>query len=379
MKRIRGRYGLMAALLALVTLLGAAFLFAVGIDAIEGRNDFQFYADSGTYHEAARGGLVGLDSLVDVVGIAGNFLGPLLVLRLTGENYYLVLLANAVMLFMSVASISRTLRLDSLRLAALLLLNPLTISSLLAVNKEILSLVFVAILLRGFATRSRLLLGAAAVLSVLVRWQLTLVLMLLVAMVMPTGAWRGRRRIALLGLLAGLSVLYVLLLPVFEPIRASFDLSVSDYEGSGFYEWLVGWQDIGAYWAVFPVKAAHLLFGLGLRIDRLLAPANLYNDVWQLLHSSATLLMFIALWRARQLRLDNDLVFISAIYIAVFALSPIYSPRYFYPVYVLWAIALAAGTPALQLVRPARRRARPRTAFHSSAMTTVNPPMGNLR
>lgn len=380
MKRIRGRYGLMAALLALVTLLGAAFLFAVGIDAIEGRNDFQFYADSGTYHEAARGDLVGIDSVADVVGIAGNFLGPLLVLRLTGENYYLVLLANAVMMFMSIASISRTLRLDALRLAALLLLNPLTISSLLAVNKEILSLVFVAILLRGFATRSWPLLGAAAVLSVLVRWQLTLVLMLLVALVMPTVAWRGRRRFALLGLLAGLSVLYVLLLPVFEPIRASFDLSVSEYEGSGFYEWLVGWQDIGAYWAVFPLKAAHLLFGLGLRIDRLLAPANLYNDVWQLLHSSATLLMFIALWRARQLRLENDLVFISAIYIAVFALSPIYSPRYFYPVYVLWAIALTAGTPALQLVRPARRRRAPaHKVFPSSAMTTMNPPIGNLR
>ncbi len=380
MKQIRGRYGLTAVLLALVTLLGAAFLFAVGIDTLEGRSDFQFYADSGTYHEAARGELIGVDSVADVVGIAGNFLGPLLVLRLTGENYYLVLLANAVMLFMSVASISRTLRLDSLRLAALLLLNPLTISSLLAVNKEILSLVFVAILLRGFATRSWLLLGAAAVLSVLVRWQLTLVLMLLVAMVMPTGAWRGRRRIALLGLLAGLSVLYVLLLPVFEPIRASFDLSVSDYEGSGFYEWLVGWQDIGAYWAVFPVKAAHLLFGLGLRIDRLLAPANLYNDVWQLLHSSATLLMFIALWRARQLRLDNDLVFISAIYIAVFALSPIYSPRYFYPVYVLWAIALAAGTPALQLVRPAlRRRGHPRNVFPSTAMTIMNSPISHQR
>jgi hypothetical protein len=378
--RHRSRNGLTAALLALVTLAGAIFLFAVGIDALEGRSEFQFFADSGTYHEAARGDLIGLDSAADVVGIAGNFLGPLLVLRLTGENYYLVLLANAVLMFLSIASISRTLKLDSLRLAALLLLNPLTISSLLAVNKEILSLVFVAVLLRGFATRSWLLLGAAGALSLLVRWQLMLVLLLLVPLVMPAGAWRGRRRLALLGLLAGLSALYVVLLPVFEPIRATFELSVSEYEGSGFYEWLVGWQDAGAYWAVFPVKAAHLLFGLGLRVDRLLAPANMYNDVWQLLHSSATLLMFVALWRAGRLRLDNDIVFISAIYIAVFALSPIYSPRYFYPVYVLWAVALVAMPPALELRSLRRRRhpRRPSAATSPGPLASTNLPFGRL-
>ena len=43
----------------LVTLLcfGAVFLYFVGVDAIEGRNDFQFYVDSSTYHEMVRDGL----------------------------------------------------------------------------------------------------------------------------------------------------------------------------------------------------------------------------------------------------------------------------------------------------------------------------------
>ena len=44
------------ALIALLTLLGAMFLGIVGIDALEYRNDFQFFADSPTYHDAAREG-----------------------------------------------------------------------------------------------------------------------------------------------------------------------------------------------------------------------------------------------------------------------------------------------------------------------------------
>ena len=379
MRRSRGRRLCeTAVLLALATAMGSLFLFALGIDALEGRSEFQFYADSSSYHEAMRGNLVGLDGFTDLIGVAGNFLGPLLVLRLTGENYYLVLLLNAVLMFGSIASIARTLGLDSLRLACLLLLNPLTVSSLLAVNKEVLSLVFLALLLHGLASRSLFLLLAAAGVSVLVRWQLALVqILLLVLLPLATTQPMGqRRRIVLVSLLVGLSVAYSALLPVFEPIRATFELSVSEYEGSGFYEWLVGWQDAGAYWAVFPLKAAHLLFGLGLRIDRLLAPVNIYNDVWQLLHSTATLLMFVALWRAGRMRLNNDLVFVSAIYVAVFALSPIYSPRYFYPVYVLWAVALAAPQQLVSLVRPrARRRTRRPAAvgFHPGIAPESSP------
>ena len=373
MTRRRSHSALTIALFVVLTMLGALFLFAIGIDALEGRADFPFYADSTTYHEAARGDLAGIDSLADMLGVTGNYLGPLLVLRLTGENYYLVMLANAAMMFGSIASIARTLKLSSLLLTALLFLNPLTVSSLLSVNKEVLSLMFVALLLRAFTTRSWLLLALAALLSVLVRWQLTLVLLLLIGLVAPSASRRpGRRLLVVLGLLAALSAMYVALLPVFAPIRASFDLSVSEYEGSGLYEWLVGWQDVGAYWAIFPMKAAHLLFGLGLRFDRLIAPVDLYNDVVQLLHSTTTLLMFIAIWRARRLRLDNDLVYISVIYIAVFALSPIYSPRYFYPVYVLWAIALAARIPDVKLFRPKVRRGT-RRLDHSNP--TVTAPM----
>ena len=51
--------------------------------------------------------------------------------------------------------------------------------------------------------------------------------------------------------------------------------------------------------------------------------------------------------RRGRLTLRNDLVYMSLIYIAVFAITPIYTPRYFYPVYVMWAAALCTPRPAI--------------------------------
>ena len=360
-KRLRRDKGRVALLVAALAVLGGVFLHWVGIDALEGRNTFEFFADSVTYHAAAQGDLLGVEGVNDLIGVTGNYLGPLLLLRIAGENYYVILIINAVLLYGSLVSISKSVRCDSLRLAIVLLVNPLTISSLLSVNKEILSLVFVALLLRAYSSRSLRSWAAVALLSLLVRWQLTAFLIVFSLFASPANPFRRDRLKTIVLLLVGLSVLYLQLSAVFEPIRSTFELSASEYEGSGFYEWLQGWQERGAYAIVFPLKAMHLLFGLGLRFDRLFAPVNFYNDVWQLLHSTMTLVVFVALLTRKRFNLDNDLVYISVFYIAVFALSPIYSPRYFYPVYVLWAAALVTRLPRVSLLpaTAARRRRDP--------------------
>lgn len=358
MKDVRNRLGMTALLMLVLMLAGAVFLVAVGIDALEGRSTFQFFADSGTYHTAARGDLLGVEDVGNSIAVAGNFLGPLLVLKMTGENYYAVMVFNALLLFGSIASISRSLRFDSLRFAGLLLINPLTISSMLSVNKEIFSLVFLALLLRAYRQGSLLTWVAAALVSLIVRWQLTVFLTAFSVLLLPVNPFRRDRVTTIVILLVALSILYLQLSAVFEPIRYTFEESAAEYEGSGFYEWLQGWQESGAYALVFPLKALHLLFGLGLRFDRLIAPVDIYNDGWQLLHSTMTLVLFIALWRARLFRVGNDLVYMSLLYVAIFALSPIYSPRYFYPVYVLWAGALAARVPVTSLLPLPRSSAR---------------------
>ncbi|MEO5844599.1 MAG: hypothetical protein ABIQ33_07125 [Caldimonas sp.] len=357
---VRGDLAL--ATIALLALLGAVFLAAIGIDSLEYRNDFQFFADSPTYHEAARGDLE-IDGVADLVGIAGNFLGPLVILKLAGENYYAVLILNALLLAFSVLSLSRSLRLDASKFLIVLLLNPITISSLLSVNKETLSLVFVALLVRGYAARSVATLLLAALVSVLVRWQLTVLLAIAVAMLSGVNPLRERRIASLALLVAAFSLAYLLFEETLTPIRLTFQDAAAEYEGSGFYEQLVAWQDQGWYWAILPLKAAHLLFGLGLRLDRLIAPADWYNDVWQLLHSTSLLVLFLMVVRRGRFTPRNDLVYLALIYVAVFAITPIYTPRYFYPVYVLWAAALCSPDRLAPILRrravPRMRRKRP--------------------
>jgi hypothetical protein len=108
---------------------------------------------------------------------------------------------------------------------------------------------------------------------------------------------------------------------------------------------LLALQDDGLYFLVFPVKALHLLFALGLRFDRLFTPTSIYNDVFIVLHCSVSLFVWLAVLRRHAFKLSNDLVFASLVFLIVFCLSPIYAPRYLFPVFVVWVLVLA-GAPA---------------------------------
>jgi hypothetical protein len=366
--RTSSRHVAAAILLVVLVILGAVFLNVIGIDALEGRSEFQFFADSSTYHEAARGELDQVDGVEGVIGISGNFLGPLLVLALAGDNYYVVLMLNALIMFLAVRSISDSLNLDSLKLLAVLLANPLTISSLLSVNKEIIAIAFIALMVNGLVTRSVLALMAALAVSFLVRWQLTAYLVVVLAMANRWNPMRNHRLGSLLVLLIAISVAYVQLAEVFEAVRLNFETAAEDYEGSGTFQWLVKLQEQGWYWLVFPFKAAHLLFATGLRFDRLADPTVIYNDTWVLLHSTATLALFLILWWSRRVTIANDVVYVSLVYLAVFALTPIYASRYFYPVYVFWSMALVAGTGRPKLL------SRGESRIGQSARQTPNVP-----
>jgi hypothetical protein len=111
----------------------------------------------------------------------------------------------------------------------------------------------------------------------------------------------------------------------------------------GTFTALVYYQAQGFYFLVFPFKALHLLFAMGLRVDRLLNPRSIYNDIFVVLHCAATLVLFLMILRRRLFTLRSDLIFLSCVFLAVFCLTPIYAPRYLYPVYVVWALVVAGA------------------------------------
>lgn len=337
MRYYRARIGLTFALSISAFIILAIYLSIHGIDALEGRNPYQFFADANTYHEFNRS--IEYFDAQELISVGRNLMGPLIVVMISGDNYYIVCALNVLIFYYSVQIISWDARIDPLFFAAILLLNPMTISSLMAANKEILSLLFLALLVRAWLRKSGLWLVFAAIIAIGVRWQLLAFVILLAPFAL---GWRlpSSNRVSLLVSIAvGLSIAYSLALEALSHVTENFEAAASSYsEGSGLFVKLVLIQMDGLYFLVAPIKAAHLLFGLGLRFDRLLSPVEIYNDIWQLLGSTALLFMFMNLLAKRLFRLQNDIIFVSLIYILFFSLSPIYAPRYFYVVYAMWAL-----------------------------------------
>ncbi len=327
--------------LGMVGVLGAAFLHIIGIAALNETYSFQFFADSATYHKLARGDLGEYHSLLELFTFSANYLGPFLVLELARQDYYAILCINLAIFWIStelVLSISKNA--SRCTLYVLLFANPITVSSLLAVNKEILSFLAIALLLFGLTRKKWWVLVLALIFCLLVRWQFVLFGLMAIFAFSKANPFQERRSLLIALVLIVASLIVWKLDFLISGVR-NFNLADQKYVGSGLYEKLVDAQKHGLYWLVFIPKALHLLFGLGLRIDRLFDPTNLYNDVWQLLHSTALLVAFCLLVARCQWQLRSDLVYMSVLYLTVFVLTPIYVPRYFYPIYILWVTALS--------------------------------------
>ena len=322
----------------LVIMLGAAFMYFIGQDALIGQHPFQFFADSNTYHDIYSGVINTPDGFIDV---SYNFLGPLIILTLLGGNIYLVLILNVAIFVTSTILICRMLSLNPLRAAAVQFLSPLTAFSLLSVNKEILIFPVLTLLIAAYRTRAIPIAVAAILVSFMARWQLTVFCLTL------TGLYFVRRvnpYVILTTLTLMISGAYYLAQGFLEPVLRSVEVATSTYtEGSGLFERLNAYQNDGLYFAVFPFKAAHLLFSLGLRIENILNPIMIYNDQVIGLYSLVNILFFLILAVRRHFSPKNHLVLISFVYLIVFALTPVYAPRYFYPVTVLWGFVIAGG------------------------------------
>lgn len=318
--------------------LGIVFMYFIGQDALVGRNSFQFFADSNTYHDIYSGYMSTPDGFIDV---SYNFLGPLLILTMLGGNVYFVVIINIVIFIISIIIICRVLDLNPLYASAVQFISPLTVFSLLSVNKEILIFPVLALLLSAYRSHSILAIVSAILVSLLARWQLTVFCITL------TGIFFVRKKnpyLILIVLLLAISTAYYLAQGFIEPVLRSVELSTSMYvEGSGLFEALNAMQDKGLYFLAAPAKSAHLMFALGLNLKNIVNPIIVYND--QIIGSFClmNIVLISILIIKRRISPRNDLMMISFVYFVVFALTPVYAPRYFYPVTVLWGLVIAGG------------------------------------
>lgn len=333
-------------LLLVISAIGLFYLYFIGNSQLEEiYPSIQFFADSNTYIKTFRG--EGNDGAI--IRIDGNYLGPLIVLSFFRGNNYLILIFNFFIFAYSIISIAKALKINSLHVALILLISPLTFSNLLSVNKEIFLYPFFALALSAYIRKSIMLLLFALFLSLMVRWQLTVFYVVMIVAIKWRSVFRTRIEFVLYFLIA-ISIVYILIQPIIQPILLYVQLSNESYDsgGTGLFERTMEMQNNGLYFLAFPIKAFHLLFGMGFKFDRLFNPFELYNDFFVGGHCAITFVMFTLLAFKRKLSLRSDLFFIAVIFLIVFCVTPIFAPRYLYFFFFLGALVLAGAPDDLQ-------------------------------
>jgi hypothetical protein len=326
--------------------------------SLEGTSTLRVTADSGTY--------IGLMAALaadpaQLISVGANYLGPFLVLRLTNSDPLAVALFNCGLFLVSYRVIVRSFDLDRRKLVVLLSMNPMLGISLLSVNKEILAFGSAAFLASYLAGGGRGRLVPALILSIMARWQMTLVILILLLVRGRLNPFRRHRGLTLVLMVAAISVLYppVLRAPLATSLESLFTASQSA-STAGLTILFSAIQDHYGFFLVVIPKVLLSYFGNLLRLfDFVVRPdqvdySDVYNNVVVLGHQVCMAVVFLAAVRKRKLTLASENVYFLAVYSLVFAISILISYRYFFPLYLLVCIELCRRrTPEPEVEVPA--------------------------
>jgi hypothetical protein len=377
--------------LALVAYLGLAFVvFALLVrPSLEGASGLRVTADSQMYVELMTALLTNPAQLISV---AGNYLGPFLILRLAGSDPVTVALLNCGLFLLSYRVMVRTFDLDRRRFVALLCVNPMVVISLLSVNKEILAFASAAFAAGALASGRRWQMAAALALSILARWQMTLVLLVLLLVRSRLNPFVRHRGVTLALAVALVSVLYpAVLRPVLAPALETHFTATQSASTAGLTELFAAVQDHYGYFLVLVPKLIFSYFGNVFRmLDYVVRPdrldyADVYNNVVVLGHQLCMVYVCFLALRKRRLTLASENVYFAAVYSVVFGISVLISYRYFFPVYLLLCIELcrrAAGRgpgAAPRTPSPSASGDGPRSAVLFDSAADRGDPMPALR
>lgn len=326
--------------------LALAFLlpgFLVAFDviaepALAGTMSFKFFSDALVY-EAAWSELGSLDGgWASTVGVFYNYLGPFLILSLTGGSRLGVFLLNVMLFVAGFRVLTRTEGVRSVPLLVLLLLNPLLLPSLFSVNKEMPLFCGVAVLLAYWRHGGVGRLIAAVLLATLVRWQyVAFVIMIALVRIARPMKTRARQVLLLGSLLVGVSLVYRLLAPIFGGLVTRQETLASD---GGLFLRMTSLQEQGLYFLVFVPKAIQLLALEAVAGEPLsLAGDTFFNNAIRHFAAWYNIVLGLFLIVRRRVRWSDPYLFLSATYAIVFVVTPVFEIRYMLPVMVIMTLA----------------------------------------
>lgn len=320
------------------------FLITIGIPAVEGRIHLEFYADSETYLE------IGNDSSItfqNILLIQPNVLGQILILRFLQNSYVLVFIMNACIAYYFYHVVSTYFNLNRKILFTYLFISPMFFGSVVLINKEMISILALSFFFKYYHGKNFLYLLLAIVVSFFVRWQMALFIFVAAVTVGQLNFFKKWKTVTLLLCLFGVSLMYFLNKSSFQHVNDVLQVAkAGDTESkSGIFYTIMDIQNgspIG-YLLVFPFKAMHLFVGMVSKYMKFFDWSNMYNNTFIFSQSVMHFIVVINVIRKR-IKFNNIFLFVAILYAIIFALTPIYSPRYFFPVYILLACAVATPT-----------------------------------
>lgn len=315
--------------------------------SLDGRSDQHIAADSLTYLGFA-------DSLREhradpfVIAALATFPNTLwipVLIALALKNTFIIVVANYVIFFVSLALLKRSYSFSTGTFVAFLLLNATTTISLLSVNKEIIDLLVISLFLFASRKGKRGLLLLALSLALLNRFEVFVVIVVFLLVQTKLNFWRNRRTLTLVSLAIVLSVM----LPLFlSGVLAS---RFEEASSGGVIVLLDSLEMHFLYGVAVLPKIAENLFGMLINPSAwkmLDNSSDLANSYILLFNNLATAVVVLTLIKKHALSLRSDLIYFAMIGCILMAISLVIQPRYFYFVYVL--LCLQAAQPGAQWI-----------------------------
>lgn len=318
-----------------------AFLFFVtlGLDVLEEKTIFQFYSDSKVWEEEAL-----YPQFEETTTTSHNTFGPVTILNMIGpRNYWGIFIFNIMVFLLSLYLMADRKEVKVKRLFFLILLSPITFTSLLSINKEIFSLISTALIIYNHKHKRIFLIPLILVVSYMSRWQFTLFYIVYLIAFSKYNVIKEKRFTFFFILLSGITVMLfglrnTLLYDVFSVYDRVVD---TNYEGGGTFQSIMTIQDTFGYIFAFVPKILLILVANIRRYDKFFDFSDVYNNVILFLQTIYHIYILIKCYKQRIFKFKNTYFYLALIYFAVFGITPVYNPRYFYPALIFLCYELA--------------------------------------
>jgi hypothetical protein len=305
----------------------------------------RFGADSPTYWEAVAYRSEHADSGDNLVSFTGNLLGPVAIGTVL-KSGFAVALFNILLFFLSVEIACTIPGVDRYIFVFLLAINAETAPALVTLNKEILALLSASLLAKYIYSvkRSWFLLGAALLVSLFVRWEQIALILLFLFLRRKGSIFDRRPRLAILGVIAALTLIY----PLIVRLPGSGIQAFTQYTTHA--NTIVKLNNIQANFGFPIVVLPKIVMDVSGELLRPLTFISEYSmlgwgDIHSLyitpLSSIAVITLLVIAYRKGKMNPDRPVAFLIIISLIATAVTPFVQPRYNYFVYILLCVELA--------------------------------------